>query len=123
VHVEVDDSLIDRRLGRDVEAALYFVALEALTNSYKHARDASISVWLRADCETVRLDVVDTGPGLGDRPDGGSGLQNMHDRIAAVGGKLTVASQPGHGTHVSAAVRVTSTQVQVGQPVAADSRR
>ena len=123
VHVEVDDSLIDRRLGRDVEAALYFVALEALTNSYKHARDASISVWLRADCETVRLDVVDTGPGLGDRPDGGSGLQNMHDRIAAVGGKLTVDSQPGHGTHVSAAVRVTSTQVQAGQPVAADSRR
>jgi signal transduction histidine kinase len=123
VHVEVDDTLADRRLGREVEAAMYFVALEAMTNAYKHAPGASISVWLRADEETVRLEVVDTGPGFPGGRGAGSGLQNMHDRIAAVGGALTVGSDRGHGTSVSAAIPVATVPEQAAQPVAADSRR
>ncbi|HWB65449.1 MAG TPA: histidine kinase, partial [Mycobacteriales bacterium] len=47
VQLRVDDDLLDQRLEREVEAALYFVALEALTNACKHAPDASVSVWLR----------------------------------------------------------------------------
>jgi len=123
VHVEVDDALVDRRLHRDVEAALYFVALEAMTNAYKHATHAAISVWLHADDDAVRLEVIDTGPGFDGHRGAGSGLQNMHDRIAAVGGTLTVDSSPGRGTRVSAAIRVQAVPAQTAQPVAADSRR
>jgi signal transduction histidine kinase len=32
------------------------------------------------------------------------GLRNMHDRIEAVGGRLTIESAPGHGTRVVAHV-------------------
>ncbi|HVT21518.1 MAG TPA: ATP-binding protein [Mycobacteriales bacterium] len=124
VHLEVDEAFADHRLDRDVEAALYFVALEALTNAYKHAAGAAISVWLRAEQQSVRLEVLDTGPGLPAAPSSGSGLQNMHDRIAAVGGVLEVASSAGHGTRVMASVPTGSASSDpADQPVAADSRR
>ncbi|HWB65656.1 MAG TPA: ATP-binding protein, partial [Mycobacteriales bacterium] len=123
VQLRVDDDLLDQRLEREVEAALYFVALEALTNACKHAPDASVSVWLRFDDGTVRLDVVDTGPGLPAERNGGTGLQNMHDRIAAIGGTLQVTGEPGHGTRVSATVVAPVVPAQLRHPLAADSRR
>jgi signal transduction histidine kinase len=125
VHIEVEDTLIDQRLDEDVEAALYFVALEALTNAYKHTSDASISVWLRGDDDgPVWLEIVDTGSGFDSERGVGAGLQNMHDRIAAVGGTLTVQSRPGRGTRVTAFIPGRVPRVpQQAQPLAADSRR
>lgn len=124
VQLEFDDAFLEQRLDREVEAALYFVALEALTNAYKHAPDASISVWLRAADGAAHLEIVDTGPGLPSTRSAGTGLQNMHDRIAAVGGVLTVDSSPGEGTRVVASVSTAALPaVRPDQPVAADSRR
>lgn len=110
VHIEVDDTLAGRRLHRDVEAALYFVGLEALTNAYKHALGASISVWLHGEGDCVRLEVVDNGPGFNGRRGAGSGFQNMRDRMAAVGGTLALHSRPGEGTRVSASIPVRSAE-------------
>jgi signal transduction histidine kinase len=123
VCIEVDDALLGRRLDREAEAALYFVALEGLTNAYKHAGGASIAVWLHAEGETVSLEVVDAGPGFAARGGGGSGLQNMRDRMAAVGGTLAVHSTVGQGTRVSAAIPLGSDPRRPAQPVPADSRR
>jgi signal transduction histidine kinase len=100
------------------------VALEALTIAYKHAPGASISVWLRAAEGAAHLEIVDTGPGLPSTWSAGTGLQNMHDRIAAVGGVLAVDSSPGRGTRVVASVSMAALPaVRADQPVAADSRR
>ena len=104
VHVDVDSRLARRRFDPEHEAALYYVALEALTNAQKHATHASVAVFLRADGDSVALEIVDDGPGFAGRPSSGSGLQNMADRIAAAGGKLTLDSDPRRGTRVAAVV-------------------
>jgi signal transduction histidine kinase len=102
--VEADDAVAGRRLVRELEAALYFVALEALTNVQKHAPGASVLVRLACDDGRLVLSVVDDGPGVTERDGAGTGLQNMADRIAAVGGSLSVETGPDGGTRVVASV-------------------
>jgi signal transduction histidine kinase len=87
------------RFPAEVEAAAYFVVSEALANALKHATPALIEVL--ADRVDGRLVVTVTDDGLGGAvavP--GSGLAGMGDRIAALGGELTVASPSTGGTSV-----------------------
>ena len=83
------------RYAPEIESAVYFCICEALQNVNKHARGAHrIVVRLDGhDRARVRFSVLDDGPGLGDARHG-AGLTNMHDRQAAVGGRLDVTSSP-----------------------------
>ena len=85
------------------ETALYFVAAEALTNVAKYARASAAKVTLRGDDEWAELIISDDGVG-GARPDLGSGLRGLSDRVEALGGHLDVASAPDKGTTVSARI-------------------
>ncbi|MDQ3769164.1 MAG: histidine kinase [Actinomycetota bacterium] len=108
VRVEVEPVMHGRRLEPELEAAFYFVALEAMTNAVKHAPGSSIIVSLRADPKkrTVTLEVHDDGPGFDAGPVLSTrGLQNMADRIDALGGVLSVESAPGGGTWIRAEVK------------------
>ena len=73
---------------------------EALTNVVKHsqARSAEVKAWI--EDSVLHLDIRDDGVG-GARPDG-TGLVGLNDRIAALGGRLSVDSPPGQGTRVTA---------------------
>jgi signal transduction histidine kinase len=91
-------------LGRyplEIENAVYFCVLEALQNVQKHAGGAHRAV-VRLDGSSpgeLRFAVVDDGAGVAAlRP--GVGITNMKDRLAAVGGEVTVTSTVGVGTHV-----------------------
>lgn len=68
--------------------------------------------------QALHFTVTDTGRGFD--PNGkpsGTGLSNMHDRIAAVGGTLTVDSRPSHGTRLHGSVpNPGRTQPQDGHP-------
>jgi signal transduction histidine kinase len=124
LRVEAEPNLAGRRFERDLEAALYFVALEALANVQKHAPGAAATVSLRSDTtgRGVVLEVHDDGPGFQPRAmSPGTGLQNMHDRVAAVGGRLKIDSRPGAGTWLQAEAPITATVVAL-QPDA-DSLR
>lgn len=92
------------RLDPSVETALYFTALEALTNAAKHAPHSSVDLRLVDDGPTVSLSIADDGPGFvpdGDKP---NSADTFRDRVAAVGGQLSIASQVGSGTTVTAVV-------------------
>jgi signal transduction histidine kinase len=101
VHVTLEDEGVGR-YGAEVEAAVYFTCLEALNNAAKHAAGANVLVGLAERDRHLVFSVRDDGSGFDPgqaRP--GSGLGNMVDRVAALGGSLDVASAPSKGTSVT----------------------
>lgn len=95
----------DRRLSAQVEATAYFVVSEALANAAKHAAAQRVGVSATCDGPTLRVEVSDDGRGGADRS-GGTGLEGLHDRVAAVGGQLVVDSPPGQGTRIVAEIPI-----------------
>jgi signal transduction histidine kinase len=89
------------RFDDSLETAAYFVASEALTNAAKHADASDVSVSAGRRNGNLVVSVRDDGLG-GAVPSEGSGLAGMIDRVAALGGTLTVDSPPGRGTLVTA---------------------
>lgn len=92
---------LDGRLGDTVEATAYYVVAESLTNVVKHGRATTATVTAGQDDSTLVVEVSDDGRG-GAAPGAGRGLSGLADRVAAIGGTLTVASPPGEGTCVRA---------------------
>ncbi len=89
------------RPAPDVETAAYFVATEAVVNAVKHARCTAMTVTIERTADRLVLVVTDDGVG-GVRP--GHGVRGMADRVAALGGELTVVSPSGGGTDVRAVI-------------------
>jgi len=91
-----------------LEAALYFCCMEAVQNAAKHAGASRITVTVEDDRRGWRLEVTDDGVGFDQAhvlaEGAGSGLMNMRDRLDAVGGTLSVVSERGVGTTVTAVV-------------------
>ncbi|MFL5950722.1 MAG: histidine kinase [Gaiellaceae bacterium] len=88
-------------LPPSVEAAAYFVAAEALANAGKHARASRIDLNAHIEHDQLVLLIRDDGIGGACATDG-SGLAGLADRVAALGGKLSIESNPGHGTQLRA---------------------
>ena len=97
------DVRVDGRLPEQVELAAYYVVSEALTNAAKHAAASGVHVDVQAGKGVLRIEVRDDGRG-GATFARGSGLVGLRDRVEALGGKLSLRSQPGAGTTVSIAV-------------------
>jgi signal transduction histidine kinase len=91
----------DRRLPGAVEAAIYYVVAESLTNAAKHGAATSAAVTLACSSEDVCVEIADNGRGGADL-EAGTGLRGLVDRVEALGGELTVASPRGAGTLVRA---------------------
>jgi signal transduction histidine kinase len=89
----------DGRFPAPIEATAYFVVSEALANVAKHARASGAEVTICQRPGRLVVEVSDDGAG-GARPDGGSGLRGLADRVASVGGVLRVDSPPGCGTRL-----------------------
>jgi signal transduction histidine kinase len=92
---------LDERLPAAVEAAAYFVVMEALTNVAKYASATSAEVTIQQINGDLVIEVADDGVGGAD-PAAGTGLLGLADRVAALGGRLDVASPRGGGTIVRA---------------------
>jgi signal transduction histidine kinase len=92
---------VEGRLPQAVEAAAYFVVMEALTNVAKYASATVAEVTVQQVNGHVVVGVQDDGIGGAD-PAAGSGLAGLADRVAALGGRLVVESPPGGGTVVRA---------------------
>jgi len=101
VEVSVDAG---SRLPQPIEAAVYFVVAEALTNAARHAEASSAEIRILADGNDVAVAVSDDGRG-GAELNGGSGLAGLRDRVAALGGEFGLTSEAGTGTEVRARLR------------------
>ena len=85
------------------EHHLYWIVIEALNNSLKHAAAQHIVVQLAADNDAFVLTVTDDGGGIvpAAQMTHGFGLHNMAERAAQVGGVLAIRTPPGGGTEIS----------------------
>ncbi|MEW6582163.1 MAG: sensor domain-containing protein [Actinomycetota bacterium] len=96
-------SQLDGRLAAEVEAAAYFVVAEALTNVAKHSGATRAAVSAAVHDGALTVEVRDDGAG-GARALPGSGLTGLEERVASLGGTLTVESPPGGPTAVQAVI-------------------
>jgi signal transduction histidine kinase len=95
------------RYSQEIESAVYFSCLEALQNVAKYAAASRATVTLRSIDGELRFEVVDDGRGFDpEAASRGSGLQGIADRLAALGGDVTIRSAPGDGTTVAGRVPV-----------------
>jgi signal transduction histidine kinase len=95
------------RHAAETESAVYFCVLEALQNVTKHAPQATeVVVRLDEDPDGLRFTVADDDPSAPEVLRPGTGVTNMRDRVAALGGGLDVRTTPGRGTVVSGWVPV-----------------
>lgn len=91
----------------ETESAVYFCCLEALQNIAKSAQATRACIRVAALDGVLHFTVEDDGRGFDPKHiHAGSGLQNMRDRIEALGGKLTIVSAPGQGTRIVGEVPV-----------------
>jgi PAS domain S-box-containing protein len=96
------------RLPATIEATAYFIVAEALTNVAKHACATSAAVAVQIVDSTLQVEVSDDGVG-GVRREG-SGLQGLRDRLAALDGRLQVASPADGGSLVAAVIPVATSR-------------
>lgn len=94
---------VDGRLPPLVEATAYFVAAESLTNIARHAKASAVILTASAADGWLRLTVVDDGVGGAD-PARGSGLRGLIDRVAALGGRLSIEEAGAGGTRLTAEI-------------------
>ena len=96
------------RFAQDVESAVYFSCLEALQNVAKYAEATRTTISLTNGDGQLRFIVSDDGRGFDPAATGyGTGLQGIADRLAAIGGELAVASEPGGGATISGRVPIS----------------
>jgi signal transduction histidine kinase len=97
------------RYSSDIEAAVYFCTLEAMQNVAKYAEATSIDVRLASDNGSLEFEVRDDGRGFDPAATArGAGLNNMEDRVEALGGRLSISSTPGSGTSISGSIPAAS---------------
>lgn len=105
VTVELGDPI---KLSREVEAVLYQVASEGLSNALRHGKPTRVTLSLTPEGDRVTLRVVDNGVGFDTggiaRGADGFGLFAMEERASLVDGSFTVESAPGKGTRVTVSV-------------------
>jgi signal transduction histidine kinase len=92
-----------RRHPEEVENAVYFCCLECLQNAAKHAgRGASVTIAISEFQGRIGFAVEDDGVGFDPATvQRGAGLDNLAERMHALGGTLGVDSRPGRGTRVT----------------------
>jgi len=95
------------RFSQEVESAVYFCCLEALQNVQKYAGAGAATVSLAKAGGHLRFSVSDDGGGFdAETATRGAGLQNMADRLDALGGEIAIESSIGRGTTVSGTIPV-----------------
>ena len=103
--VTVESERLD--LTSEIETVLYRIAQEALTNAIKHADAAALHVDLVREEDGVRLRIADDGRGFAaDDATDRLGLRGMRERVALLGGQLSIDTKPGAGTVLVATIPV-----------------
>jgi signal transduction histidine kinase len=98
IRVDLDVSF-QRRYDPPLEATVYYVAAESITNAVKHAQASKVVVRGGLRGEAIELEIKDDGIGGAD-PGRGTGLIGLKDRVDTLGGTISFRSAVGAGTTI-----------------------
>jgi signal transduction histidine kinase len=108
LEIRVRDLGGPRPLSEEVRTVLFRAVRELLFNVVKHARAGAATVTMRRTGDGICVEVKDDGMGFdasktssASRKTGGFGLFNIRERLAHLGGSVTIESKPGCGTLVA----------------------
>ena len=95
-------------LPANMEAGLYRIAREALSNVLQHAKATRVSLSLSITPISVKLTIKDNGMGFDPDhiPSGHYGLKGLNERARLLGGVMHIHSTPGKGTEVEVEVKL-----------------
>jgi signal transduction histidine kinase len=114
--------MVERRVGIQVEASvdalieseaiereLYYVTIEALNNTLKHANADQVALTITRENGCLHLSITDNGRGFSPSQQSiGLGIGNMRQRIKNLGGELSINSQIDRGTTIIATIPTSS---------------
>ncbi|MFC7669797.1 PAS domain-containing sensor histidine kinase [Hymenobacter humi] len=101
---------LEKRLRPQVEIAVYRIVQELLNNIMKHAHATDVVVHVAREKGRLEVSVEDNGRGfepdaLTTLPLAGMGLSGVRNRVALLGGKLSIKSRLNKGTIISFEVK------------------
>lgn len=100
--IEVDGPPHHLELPAAVEVAAYRIALEAMTNTVRHAHATRTVVRIAAADGRLQVEISDDGKGLPDWYRAGVGISSMRERATELGGTCHIGPQEPRGTLVRA---------------------
>jgi signal transduction histidine kinase len=109
LHVDVHIGAVPEHIAPNVALCVFRVVQEALRNVVRHAHANTVDVSLDCVDDALQLVARDDGQGLAQEKRNGLGLASMRERVRQLGGRLSVDSEPGRGTRVTAMIPLTAT--------------
>ncbi|HLP04228.1 MAG TPA: PAS domain S-box protein [Paludibacter sp.] len=104
------ESNLGHRLNPELEAALYRTIIECVNNTIKHASAKNVEIILHEENRKLSLTYKDDGVGfdvtqaISNKK--GLGLFNLQNRIQTIGGRVSIASQPGEGVYYQFVINI-----------------
>ncbi len=102
LEIEFTHEVRSQRFAPPLESAVFRIVQESLANAARHSRSKKVRVELIQLEDCIRLEIRDWGIGfnVAEVVQGRFGLQGIRERARLLGGKATVDSAPGKGTHI-----------------------
>lgn len=111
LRLELPTELPETTVPAKVRHHLFMAVREALNNAVRHSNATQIRISVTLEPSSYSITIVDDGCGFPQnealqRIDSGSGLKNMSERMATIGGAFHFRSLPGEGTQLSLVVPI-----------------
>lgn len=100
LHMQIDEEIHHLKIGMKQRKNFYMIYKECLNNISKYASCRNVWITLKADQQTIYLEIKDDGVGFEEDKTKGNGLVYMKKRAADIPGEINIQSIPGEGTSI-----------------------
>lgn len=99
---------LPKSISKAIEDHLFRIVQEALSNILRHAKASTVELRLTVTTEHIRLKITDNGIGFNeeDTKTSSYGMSLMRERVAEIGGVMTLSTAPGQGTMIEVTVPI-----------------
>jgi signal transduction histidine kinase len=101
IDVTVSTDLASDNLPDEYKTCIYRVVQEALRNSSRHSHATAVRIQVRQEPQHLTLSIRDNGKGFDIKQSKGLGLLGIGERVAHLGGRCMINSEPGSGTAIA----------------------